>query len=175
MLKTLDKLVASIVTRHLEEHGHGMASLALRWPGLVGQEIAEISRPLKLQQFKRRGLMEQQLTIAAPDSASAFRLRLWEGVIRERLAQALGYSVVSGIRIETAPRYFPEAGAARSSVPAWREDPPEDAPLLPLEEADLMDPALRVSLERLGRWIAARSKSARSESVPEPHKNFQKN
>lgn len=107
MAPTLDRLV-----RHLGASSTGTLQQVFgRWPELVGAQVADHSRPVRLR--------EGVLSLVVDEPAWATQLRLLEAELLTRLAAVLGPGVVTGLRVRVGPLEgagAPGAGGAEPPV-----------------------------------------------------------
>lgn len=105
MAPTLDRLV-----RHLGASSTGTLQQVFgRWPELVGGQVADHSRPVRLR--------EGVLSLVVDEPAWATQLRLLEADLLGRLATVLGPGVVTGLRVRVGPLDGAGAPGAGGSDP----------------------------------------------------------
>lgn len=76
------------------ERGSSISAVELlfeRWPDLVGADLADVSRPVKVE--------GRRLVIEVSDAASGTELRWRERRVLDRLAQIAGESPVTGFKV----------------------------------------------------------------------------
>lgn len=164
--------IADLVGRAIDpvcrRRGFASSELLTLWPELVGQEVAEGSRPEKLLWPRRRGEAgegEPATLLVAADGPTALVLTHAGPQIVERLNAFLGWRAIARIRVEQNFRPAPP--------PPRRRD---HRPLAPAETAavaervgGIADGALRQAVERLGRAVLSACPPAQGPHVrPNP-------
>ena len=140
----------------LSKRGFSEPRILMEWDAVVGERIAALCRPLKLGYAAREG-MGGTLTVGSL-GAMALEVQHLTPRIVERVNAHYGYRAVSRIRlVQVGPEAFGEARAARDA-PHPR---PEEEARIRLAVGEVADEGLRGALERLGRNIAARSRTGR--------------
>lgn len=102
-LKTLDQALSEVLERVTEG---GLATFEVikeAWPDIVGDEMGERSRPVRLS----KGV----LTVEVVDGGTASRLRLRQSNIRQDLEVRLGRSEVAQIRWRVRRRSNPSGAS----------------------------------------------------------------
>lgn len=89
-LKTLDQALAEVLERVTEGGLAAFEVIKQAWPDIVGDEMQERSRPVRLS----KGV----LTVEVVDGGTASRLRLQQAKIRKDLEARLQRSEVAQIR-----------------------------------------------------------------------------
>jgi hypothetical protein len=146
-MQRLDRHLRSVAGRALERHGHAYASLISHWPAIVGEELAQITRPERLRRPAR--------TEGSPAGATLV-LRAAEGRaievehealrILERINGFFGYGALAALKVVQGP--MPERRARGRALP----EPPEAAARAVDERVGgIADPRLKDALRRLGR------------------------
>ena len=145
--RPLADLVGPCIQPALGKQGFGEADVLMHWPEIVGGELAESCRPLRLQWRGRRGEGggEPATLVVRVESAAALRLQHMESVILERVNTYLGWRCVGRLAMRQGPLplHMPRpnlstpvdpraAGEARRAV------------------ANIDDAGLRDALQRLG-------------------------
>jgi len=133
----------------LTKRGFSEPQLLIDWDAVVGDQIADLCRPVKLGYASKQG-MGGTLTVGAL-GASALEVQHMTPRIIERVNAHYGYRAISRIRlVQLGPEAF-EKRRMRRDVPHPR---PEDVARI----RDMVDPVasdgLRGALEKLGRNIA---------------------
>lgn len=145
------RTLAPVIRRLDDRFGQGAAGLDARWPEIVGESLARVSRPEKLT--KARGTAPGTLELRVVGAASTFVQHQSEEIM-QRVNLVLGHGAVGRLRIVQGPIKPRPGPAVRASAP-----PPLpadlDQALLNALPPDL-DPRLRDSLLRLGRGVARR-------------------
>lgn len=149
VLKELNPLVA--------RQGFGEASLLLQWPAIVGERVAAICAPEKLQ-WPARG---RKAAPERPQEPATLALRVEPGfgleiqhlvpVIMERVNGHLGWRCVGRIVLRQ------QALESRSSAPPRRPPPPDPAARAAAEASTegVAEEGLRAALVRLGERALA--------------------
>ena len=155
---------ASLVSRQIrgvsEKRGFAESRLLTHWAEVAGQEIADISRPVKVG-YARGGFGATLVLLTTGAQAPFVQARIPE--IRERVNACYGYSAISHIRVtQTATQGFEEGRVQ------FRPKPPEPPVEKPDPEANcaareaasgVSDNGLAEALERLGQNVLSRPKS----------------
>ena len=142
-----------------ESRGFAVSRLLTHWAEIVGQDIAEIARPIKVGYAK--GGFGATLTVLTT-GPQAPMLEMQKERLRDKVNAVYGYNAISRIRItQTAPTGFADGQASFEHKPR-----PKQARLDPTIAAqadkaacDIHDQDLRAALERLGRNVLSKTKS----------------
>ena len=141
-----------------ESRGFAIARLLTHWPEIAGEEIAQITRPVKVG-YGREG-MGASLTLLTT-GANAPMVEMQKEKLRERVNAVYGYAAISRILItQTAATGFAEGQASFAHKP---KAPPAPDPAILAEAARTAAPIknddLRQALETLAQNILNRRKS----------------
>lgn len=141
-----------------ESRGFAVARLLTHWPEIAGEEMARITRPVKVG-YGREG-MGASLTLLTTGSMAPM-VEMQKEKLRERVNAVYGYAAISRILLtQTAATGFAEGQAAFSTKP--KEAPVPD-PQVQAEAArtaaPIHDEGLRRALEALAQNILTRRKS----------------
>ncbi len=144
-----------------EKRGFAETRLLTHWPEIVGEALADISRPIKVS-YGRQGL-GASLTILT-NGANAPIIQAQLPLIREKVNACYGYAAISNIRItQTAETGFAETGtpfehARRAPVSQAAERRNQAGSDTRADDyvADVHDESLRTALAVLGRNILTR-------------------
>lgn len=141
-----------------EQRGFAVARLLTHWPEIAGEEIARITRPVKVG-YGREG-MGASLTLLTTGSNAPI-VEMQKEKLRERVNAVYGYAAISRILItQTAATGFAEGQAEFSHK---HKAPPAPDPAILAEAARTAAPIqnddLRQALERLAQNILNRRKS----------------
>ena len=144
-----------------EARGFAIARLVTHWPEVVGDELAAMTRPVKIS-YGREGLGATLVLLVA--AAQAPMVQMQERRIRERVNAVYGYNAIGRIHMtQTAPVGFAEGQADFTHAPKARsEDRPADPAIVAKAHetaAPIRDEALRQALERLAQNILTRKKT----------------
>lgn len=142
-----------------ETRGFAIARLLTHWPEVVGDELAAMTRPVKVT-YGREGLGATLVLLVA--AAHAPMVQMQERRIRDRVNAVYGYAAIARIHMtQTAPTGFAEGQADFTHAPKARTEPtPDPAILAQAHEtaAPIRDDALRLALEKLAQNILTRRK-----------------
>ncbi len=131
-------LVQSRVRHASEERGFAQTRLLTHWAEIVGQQVADMARPVNVSYGK--GGMGATLTLLTTGSMAPM-LEMQKEQIRDKVNACYGYRAISRLRItQTAPTGFADGRVAFQHKPA--------APAAP-------DPAIRAEAAKVSRDIAS--------------------
>ena len=140
--------------------GFAQARLLTDWPEIVGQDIAAISRPVKVS-YARSGFGATLILLTT--GAQAPVLQAMTKKIRDRVNACYGYSAISHIKVtQTSSTGFAEGRAEFSPAPTTHT---ENAPAPAIANAakratqNIDDDQLAQALERLGQKVLSKPKS----------------
>lgn len=140
-----------------EKRGFAVARLLTHWPEIAGDELARVTRPVKVG-YSRDGFGATLTLLTASAQAPMVQMQL--PGLRERVNACYGYAAISRISLtQTAPGGFAEGRAAFG--PAPRVEPPVADPALRRQASataeGVRDDGLRAALEALALNFLARS------------------
>lgn len=139
-----------------EKRGFAVSRLLTHWPEVVGEQIAAMSRPVKVH-YGRQGL-GATLTLLTT-GANAPLLEMQKPRIRDKVNACYGYAAIAQIRItQTAPDGFAEPQAAFDPAPKHAEPDAETRRQAAQLSAPVGDDGLREALEKLGTNVISRQK-----------------
>jgi hypothetical protein len=141
-----------------ESRGFAVARLLTHWAEIAGEDMARITRPVKVG-YGREG-MGASLTLLTT-GAVAPMVEMQKERLRERVNAAYGYAAISRIILtQTAASGFAEGQAEFTPAPK-SPAPPDPAVLAKAAEtaAPIEDPALRAALEAMAQNILTRRNS----------------
>ncbi len=143
-----------------ETRGFAVARLLTHWTEAVGEDLAAITRPVKVS-YGREGFGATLVLLVA--AAHAPMIRMQEARIRERVNAVYGYAAIARIQMtQTAPVGFAEGQADFTHAPK-AATPARPDPAIRAEAeataAPIRDEALRLALERLAENILTRRKT----------------
>ena len=146
-----------------EKRGFAETRLLTHWAELVGEEIAAISRPVRIG-YARQGFGATLTLLTSGANAPVLQAQLPR--IRERVNACYGYQAVSHIRLtQTSASGFAEAQAGFDARPGPGENPGPD-PALAAEAArkvaDVASDDLRAALAALGANVLSRGKNKKT-------------
>ena len=141
-----------------ESRGFAIARLLTHWPEIAGEDIARITRPVKVG-YGREG-MGASLTLLTTGS-NAPMVEMQKEKLRERVNAVYGYAAISRILItQTAATGFAEGQAAFTTKPKAAPVPdPQVQAEAARTAAPIHDEGLRMALEALAQNILTRRKS----------------
>lgn len=144
----------ALIRKPLAKRGFAQARLLTEWDAVVGAQIADLVRPLRLSHTAKDG-MGGTLTLGVL-GVRALEAQHQEPAIIERVNAHYGYRAVARVRLsQLGPEAFAKA-ALKTSPPK-----PTSQQIKALKSAvdPICDDELRDALERLGRNIATRDKT----------------
>ena len=151
---------ASLLSRRIaqvtEKRGFAETRLLTNWAEIVGQEIAQIVRPVKVT-YAREGFGATLIVLCKGARAPEVEMQL--PVIRERVNACYGYNAISRVRVtQTASTGFAEGQAAFAHKPAVPCPPdPEATARLETQLTDVADSDLHRALAALGANVLGRA------------------
>lgn len=151
------KLVSHQVREAGEARGFAVARLITHWSEVVGEDLARITRPVKVG-YGREG-MGASLTLLV-QGAMAPMIEMQKEKIRDKVNAVYGFNAISRILLtQTAASGFSEGQATFGAAPKPAEPPLDPALLAKAKDTaeDIGDPDLRAALERLAQNILNRS------------------
>lgn len=142
-----------------ESRGFAVARLLTHWPEIAGEQMAAITRPVKVG-YGREG-MGATLTLLV-QAAHAPMVQMDLPRLKERVNAVYGYNAIARISLtQTAATGFAEGQA--QFLPAAAARPATPDPVLQAEAArtaaPIRDDGLRAALEALAQNILTRRKS----------------
>ena len=141
----------ALIRKPLVKRGFAQSRLLTEWETVVGAQIADLVRPLRLSHAAQEGL-GGTLTVGVL-SVRALEAQHLEPAIIDRVNAHYGYRAVARIRIA---QLGPEAFAQAKAPPVRRDPTPAQAEHLKKTVASVADDELRDALERLGSNIVTR-------------------
>ena len=140
-----------LIRKPLAKRGFAQAQLLTEWDGVVGPQIADLVRPLRLSHTAKEG-MGGTLTLGVL-GVRALEAQHLEPTIIERVNAHYGYRAIARIRLaQLGVEAFTKA---KLDVPP-PEPTSDQVQVLKTTVAPVADEGLRDALERLGRNIATR-------------------
>ena len=116
------RLLAERIRTAGESRGFAIARLLTQWPEIAGEELARITRPVKIS-YGREGFGATLTLLAAGARAPLLRMQLEQ--IRDKVNACYGFNAVARIVLtQTAPTGFSEGQA--EFIPAPRRAAPPD-------------------------------------------------
>lgn len=158
------------------KRGFAEPDILLRWPEIVGAELAEQVRPVQISYGRASPGFGATLVVQVP-GARATEIEHSAGRIVERVNAFYGYRAVSRLRLTQASgargraRGFAEPAAPFAGKPAEPDGPPpEPDPDAQARAAAMVSgirrPGLRDALARLGAAVLSGAKDQRKERTP---------
>ena len=143
-----------------EKRGFAVTRLLTAWAEIVGEDLARITRPVKIGYAK--GGMGATLTLLTA-SAQAPMVQMQLPAIQEKVNACYGYAAISRISLtQTAPTGFAEGQAEFTPAPKARPAPDPALKARATEvAAGVTDDSLRNALETLAQNFLSRAKSER--------------
>ena len=152
-------LLKQQIRRAGESRGFAETRLLTDWVEIVGQDIAAISRPVKIS-YTRNGFGATLILLTT--GANAPILQAESPKIKERVNKMYGYNAISHIKVtQTAPTGFAEGQV--DFAPKRKATEPE--PLLTVDPkakkaaAEIRNADLSAALERLAQNVFTKTKS----------------
>ncbi len=139
-----------------EKRGFAVMRLLTHWTEIVGPDLADIARPLKVG-YTREGFGATLTVLTTGPNAPILQTQLPK--IRERVNACYGYSAISRVRItQTAPDGFAEGQATFDHKPAVAKPPVSREIHAKCAQAaeNVQDTELRRALETLGQNVLTR-------------------
>lgn len=141
-----------------ESRGFAVARLLTHWPEVAGEDLARMTRPVKIG-YSRDGLGATLTLLVASAHAPMVQMQLPKLV--EKVNAVYGYAAISRIALtQTAATGFSEGQAEFvAAPPAARGPAPEIVEEAREKTAPIADPGLRAALEALAQNILTRRRT----------------
>ncbi len=149
------RLLAERIRTAGESRGFAVARLLTQWPEIAGEDLARITRPVKIS-YGREGFGATLTLLTTGAVAPMVEMR--KDHLRERVNAVYGYSAIARIHLtQTAGTGFAEGQAQFAHAPK-APAAPDPAILTKATEtaADIKDEGLRAALELLARNVLTR-------------------
>jgi hypothetical protein len=157
------KLVKDPIRIAGEARGFAVSRLVTHWAEVAGEDLARITRPVKIG-YGREGFGATLTLLVHAAQAPMVQMALPR--LTERVNAVYGYAAISRIHLtQTAPQGFAEGQA--EFIPAPKAPPSPDPELLAKAArtaAAIGDPGLRAALENLAQNVLTRHKSEEGRS-----------
>ena len=143
-----------------EKRGFAVVRLLTHWPEIAGEDMAAITRPVKVS-YGREGMGATLTLLTAPAHAPMVQMQLPR--LKERVNAAYGYAAIARISLtQTAVSGFAEGQAQFAPAPKSAAPTPDPAikALAAETTASLKDDGLRAALETLAENILTRRKTS---------------
>ena len=149
----------ALIRKPLAKRGFAHSTLLTEWDAVVGAQIADLVRPLRLSHAAKEG-MGGTLTLGVL-GVRALEAQHMEPAMIERVNAHYGYRAVARIRLaQLGPEAFAKTKVASSPPqPTSEQEIAVKAAVTPVADDDL-----RGALERLGRNIATRNTISTAEN-----------
>lgn len=154
--RPLADLIGPAINPVLARRGFGQSDLILFWDDIVGERLAAMSQPIKLQWPVRDraqdGGHSSATLIVRVETGFALELQHLSGAVIDRVNAHLGWRCVSRLSLKQGP-------VERRSNAKPVRPPLDPAAAKAAEElvCDVADEALRLALARLGARVLTRS------------------
>lgn len=154
------RLVSNQVRTAGEARGFAVARLVTHWPEVVGEDLARVTRPVKVG-YSRDGL-GGTLTLLV-QGAMAPMIEMQRDRIREKVNAVYGYNAISRVVLtQTAAVGFAEGQAQFDHKPKEQPAPSPAVLEKAAQTADgVSDPGLKAALERLAQNVLTKSELKR--------------
>lgn len=149
------RLLAERIRTAGESRGFAVARLLTQWPEIAGEDLARITRPVKIS-YGREGFGATLTLLTTGAVAPMVEMRKEQ--LRERVNAVYGYSAIARIHlIQTASTGFAEGQAQFTHAPK-AAPAPDPALVAKASEtaAEIKDDGLRAALELLARNVLTR-------------------
>jgi hypothetical protein len=156
--KPLAELIDDCLAPALAAQGFAGRSVVAFWPEIVGERLAQRTRPLKIDWPRRRNApgetAEPATLVVRVEGAFALEMQQLGPLVLERVNSHLGWRAVGKLVLKQGPVAMP--------APAKAAPPPDPGELARIEAqvSGVENPELRAALARLGRGLAQRRKAA---------------
>lgn len=143
-----------------EKRGFAVARLLTHWPEIAGDDLAAVTRPVKVG-YGREGLGASLTLLVAPAHAPLVQMRL--PALRDKVNAVYGYNAIARITLtQTAASGFAEGQADFSHAPLASKPvahtPPEITPEATRVASGIHDDGLRAALEALAQNVLTRAR-----------------
>ena len=149
------RLLAERIRTAGESRGFAVARLLTQWPEIAGEDLARITRPVKIS-YGREGFGATLTLLTTGAVAPIVEMRKEQ--LRERVNAVYGYSAIARIHLtQTASTGFAEGQAQFTHAPK-AAPAPDPALVAKASEtaAEIKDDGLRAALELLARNVLTR-------------------
>jgi hypothetical protein len=154
-VKPLADLIDDLLAPALAAQGFAGRAIVSLWPEIVGERLSLRTRPLKIDWPRRRPApgetAEPATMVVRVESAFALEMQQLAPIVLERVNTHLGWRAVGKLVLKQGPV---EAALPKRALPPLD---PAIAARVGQQVAGVADPALRASLERLGRHVAQKT------------------
>ncbi|WP_145107612.1 DUF721 domain-containing protein [Cereibacter sediminicola] len=142
-----------------EKRGFAVTRLLTHWPEVAGEDLARITRPVKVGYGAREGFGATLTLLVSSAHAPLVQMQL--PTLKERVNACYGYAAIHRIVLtQTAPSGFAEGQALFDPAPpAPRAADPVVKARAAAAADGVQDEGLRAALERLAENFLSRSKA----------------
>jgi hypothetical protein len=152
-MERLDKHFKQLTRAAFERHGFAYGEALMQWDAIVGERLAQHTRPLKLKWPRQDRSAQKFGGILTVEAAPGFAMELHYQTPRliERLNGYFGYGAVSAIKIVSG------SAERQSRLPkAAPAVPPGEDAALKERLAGIAEGGLKEALARLGAGVKSR-------------------
>jgi len=161
--KPLADLIDELLAPALAAQGFAGRAIVSLWPEIVGDRLAQRTRPLKIDWPRRRPApgeaSEPATMVVRVESAFALEMQQLGPIVLERVNTHLGWRAVGKLVLKQGPVEAPEPKRAQRPLD------PESVARVGRQVSVVTDPDLRAALERLGRHVAQSEKRSASDTA----------
>ena len=153
-METLSKHFREITKAAFARAGFAQADVVANWEAIVGSELARVSAPERIRWPRGAGEEAQKqggTLIIRAEPGRALELQYEASRIVARINSFFGYGAIAGIKVMQGQARLPQSA---------KPPPVPEKPVCEQELASLEDSPLKAALERLGRSVAAVSRSS---------------
>lgn len=152
-------LVSDRIRTAGEKRGFAVTRLLTHWAEIVGEDLARMTRPVKVG-YAREGFGATLTLLTRAAEAPMVQMQLPQ--IKERVNACYGYNAISRISLtQTAPTGFAEGQAQFAPAPQPAPKAPDPAILAQASTtaSGVQDESLRSALEALAQNVLSRPKT----------------
>ena len=152
-MDTLDKYFRNLTRQAFARYGFAYAEVIARWPEIVGEDLARVSRPDRIRWPRGAAAAEKSggtlLVGAAP--GRALELQYEVPRIIERVNRFYGHGAIAAVKVTTLAR----------PPPSPPKPPPVSTNPVPVQlVAPISDDRLKAALTQLGASVAVRAQTS---------------
>lgn len=153
-LHSAGALVEKLTKRAVGRRGFTQASILTDWPVIIGEELAQHTKPEKLS-FPKGKRAGGSLTLRAPGH-SAWRVQQLTPLLISRINAHFGYRAIDHVKITQGDLRAPQQKPKRTRRALTERERTHIAEMAKGDAPEQADDTLSTSLSRLGAMIAAR-------------------
>jgi hypothetical protein len=152
-MERLDKHFKQLTRAVFERHGFAYGEALMQWDAIVGERLAQHTRPLKVKWPRQHSSPQKLGGVLMVQAAPGFALELHYETPRliERINSYFGYGAISAVKI------VPGSPARHSRSLKAAAVPPEEAAAIKERLAGIAEGGLKEALARLGAGVKSRS------------------